>query len=196
MLLPKEFLQYLGRELVKRLHPNILESADPNAGTEVLANLMEKDLAIEDQLNDEVREILAQYADYMRQEGVSYQEMFRRIKNQLVRERKVIKASGRETGDSMKLSRDKITDLSHKIVAAARKERVFRVKKPPNDLRLEIVKIITEILVIEDKVDRAARQKVRSIKRDIPEGSEEFDLLLRRYYAEELKRFGIDLNAR
>lgn len=196
MLLPKEFLQYLGRELVKRLHPNILETADPNAGTEVLANLMEKDLAIEDQLNDEVREILAQYADYMRQEGVSYQEMFRRIKNQLVRERKVIKASGRETGDSMKLSRDKISDLSHKIVATARKERIFRVKKPPNDLRLEVVKIITEILVIEDKVDRAARQKVRTIKRDIPEGSEEFDLLLRRYYAEELKRFGIDLNAR
>ncbi len=196
MLLPKEFLQYLGRELVKRLHPHILETSDPNSGSEALANLMEQDLAIEDHLNDEVREILAQYADYMRQEGVSYQEMFRRIKNQLVRERKVIKASGRETGDSMKLSRDKITDLSHKIVAGARKERVFRVKKPPNDLRLEIVKIITEILVIEDKVDRAARQKVRSIKRDIPEGSEEFDLLLRRYYAEELKRFGIDLNAR
>lgn len=196
MLLAKEFIQFLGREIVKRLHPHTLETSDPSAGAELLANLIEQDLAVEDQLNEEVREILSQYTEYMRRESVSYQEMFRRIKNQLVRDRKVIRASGRDTGDNTKLSRDKITDLSHKIVAAARKERYFRVKKQPNDLRLEIVKIFTEILSIEDKVDRAARQKVRTIKRDIPEGSEEYDLLHRRYYAEELKRFGIDLSAR
>jgi len=46
---------------------------------------------------------------------------------------------------------------------------------------------------IEEKVDRAARDKVRSQKREIPEGSEEWDLLQKRYYAEELKKFGIDL---
>jgi len=196
MLLAKEFIQFLGREIVKRLHPHTLETSDPNAGVDLLADLIEQDLSIEDELNDEVREILSQYTEYMRRESVSYQEMFRRIKNQLVRDRKVIRASGRDTGDNTKLSRDKITDLSHKIVAAARKERYFRVKKQPNDLRLEVVKIITEILSIEDKVDKAARQKVRTIKRDIPEGSEEYDLLHRRYYAEELKRFGIDLGAR
>src|SRR5262249_48283531 len=116
----------------------------------------------------------------------------RRIKNQLVRERKVIRASGRDTGDNMKLSRDKITDLSHKLVASFRKERYFRVKKAPNDVRLELVKAITELLQIEEKVDRAARQKIRSQNRDFPEGSEEWDLLHRRYYTEELKRFGID----
>ena len=60
-------------------------------------------------------------------------------------------------------------------------------------MRLEIVKAITELLAIEDKVDRASRLKVRSQKKDIPEGSEEWDLLQKRYYAEELKRFGIDL---
>jgi hypothetical protein len=47
--------------------------------------------------------------------------------------------------------------------------------------------------VAEEKVDRAARQKIRGQKRDIPEGSEEWDLLLRRYYSEELKKLGIDL---
>ena len=50
-----------------------------------------------------------------------------------------------------------------------------------------------ELLVAEEKVDRAARQKIRSQKREIPEGSEEWDLLLRRYYSEELKKLGIDL---
>ena len=46
----------------------------------------------------------------------------------------------------------------------------------------------------EDKVDRAARQKIRSQKREIPEGTEEWDLLHRRYYSEELKKLGIDLS--
>jgi hypothetical protein len=105
----------------------------------------------------------------------------------------VIRASGRDTGDHMKLSRDKINDLSHKIVAALRKSREFRIKKDPNEVRLEIVKYITELLSIEDRVDRAARTKIRTQKREIPEGTEEWDLLMRRYYAEELKKLGIDL---
>ena len=58
---------------------------------------------------------------------------------------------------------------------------------------LEILRGMTELLLAEDKVDRAARQKIRSQKKEIPEGSEEWDLLLRRYYAEELKKLGIDL---
>jgi len=82
--------------------------------------------------------------------------------------------------------------LSHKIVAALRKSREFRIKKDPNEVRLEIVRAMTELLSAEEKVDRAARNKIRSQKREITEGSEEWDLLLRRYYAEELKKLGID----
>ena len=81
-----------------------------------------RDLAIEDRLNDEVRDLLSQYSEYMRREGVSYQEMFRRIKNTLITQRKVIRASGRDTGDSMKLSRDKINDISHKMVPRSAQE--------------------------------------------------------------------------
>jgi len=92
----------------------------------------------------------------------------------------------------MKLSRDKITDISHKLIAALRKSRDVRLKKDMNDARLEIVKAFTEILQVEEKADRTARDKVRSLKRDVPEGSEEWDILQKRYYGEELKRFGID----
>ena len=52
---------------------------------------------------------------------------------------------------------------------------------------------MTEILTIEEKVDCSARAKIRSQKKEIPEGSEEWDLLHRRYYADELKKLGIDL---
>jgi hypothetical protein len=193
MLLPREFVAYLSRQLVQRLTPGIVESSDPGAAAAFVSEIIVDELSAEDQLNEEVREILEQYSDYMRREGVSYQEMFRRTKNTLLQQRKIVRASGRDTGDNMKLSRDKVTDISHKLIAAMRKGRQFRLKKDSNDVRLEIVSALTEILQVEDKVDRAARAKVRTQKREIPEGSEEFDLLHKRYYAEELKKLGIDL---
>ena len=65
-------------------------------------------------------------------------------------------------------------------------------KGDPNAARLEIVKSLSEILLVEEKADKAARTKIRTIKRDIPEGSEEWDILQKRYYGEELKKYGID----
>ena len=193
MLIAREFVAYLSRQLVKRLTPKLIDTSNPQVLAEMAGNLIVEELEVEDRLNDEVRDILGQYSDYMRQEGVSYQEMFRRIKNTLITQRKVIRASGRDTGDHMKLSRDKITDISHKLATALRKSRELRFKKDVNDVRLEIVRAITDLLAIEEKVDRTARDKVRSQKREIAEGSEEWDLLQKRYYAEELKKFGIDL---
>ena len=193
MLLPREFVAYLSRQIVRRLTPGTIETHTPEKVTELVQNIISDELEAEDKLNDEVREILEQYSDYMRREGVSYQEMFRKAKNTLIQQRKIVRASGRDTGDNMKLSRDKITDISHKLITAIRKSRDLRIKnKNDNDARLEIVKAFTEILQMEDKADRAARDKVRTIKRDIAEGSEEWDILQKRYYAEELKKFGID----
>src|SRR6516162_9986634 len=194
MLLAREFIDYVSRQVVKKLSPTWIETSDPQAAADFIGTVIEDDLAIEDNLNDEVRDLLSQYSDYMRREGVSYQEMFRRIKNTLITQRKVIRASGRDTGDQMKLSRDKVNDISHKIVAALRKSRDFRLKRDPNEVRLELVKVMTELLQTEEKVDRVARTKIRSQKRDIAEGTEEWDLLHKRYYAEELKKLGIDLS--
>ena len=160
-----------------------------------MAQVIEDDLSIEDKLNDEVRDMLDEYSDYMRRENVSYQEMFRKIKNQLLAQRKIMRAAGRDTGDPMKLSRDKVNDLSHKLVSALRKSREFRVRKDPNDLRLAIVREMTDLLQMEEKIDKAARAKIRTQKREITEGGEEYDLLHKRYYAEELKKLGINLNA-
>jgi hypothetical protein len=194
MLLPREFVAYLSRQIVRRLTPATIDSPAPDRVTELVNNVVSDELAAEDKLNDEVREKLEEYSDYMRREGISYQDMFRKAKNAMVQQRKIVRASGRDTGDAMKLSRDKITDISHKLVGAMRKSRELRMKKDINDVRLEIVKAFTEILQVEEKADRASRDKVRSMKKDIPEGSEEWDILQKRYYAEELKRFGIDPN--
>src|SRR5450631_4793521 len=184
MLLAREFVSYISKQLVKSLTPGTIETSNPDLVAEKIAEVISEELAVEDRLNDEVRDLLSQYSEYMRREGVSYQEMFRRIKNTLISQRKVVKASGRDTGDAMKLSRDKINDISHKLVAGFRKSRDFRVKRDPNDVRLQLVKAITEILLVEEKVEKAARLKIRSQKKEIPEGTEEWDLLHKRYYAE------------
>lgn len=194
MLLAREFVDYLSRQLVRKLTPQTFETSNPDAVAELVSGVITEELMVEDRLNDEVREILQQYSEYMRREGVSYQEMFRRTKNTLIAQRKVIRASGRDTGDHMKLSRDKVTDMSHKLVSTLRKSRYLRIRKDPNEVRLEIVRHFTELLLLEDKVDRMARDKIRSQKREIPEGTEEWDLLHKRYYSEELKKFGIDLS--
>jgi hypothetical protein len=193
MLLAREFVAYVSRQLVQRLSPHVIETTDPQGSAELIAQLVTEELAAEDNLNEEVREILSEYSDYMRREGVSYQEMFRRIKNTLISQRKIIRASGRDSGDQMKLSRDKLTDISHKLVSGMRKFRQLRLKKDPNEVRLQILGTMTELLSLEDRVDRAARTKIRSQKREVQEGTEEWDLMHKRYYADELKKLGIDL---
>ena len=194
MLLAREFVVYISKQLVRRLTPAVIETPSPEAVAEKIAGVITDELEVEDRLNDEVRDLLSQYSEYMRREGVSYQEMFRRIKNTMVQQRKVVRAAGRDTGDAMKLSRDKVTDISHKLVEMLRKSRELRLKnKDTNAVRLDIVRVMTELLMAEDKVDRASRDKIRSQKREIPEGTEEWDLLHRRYYSEELKKLGIDL---
>ena len=193
MLLSRAFIAYVSRQLTKRLAAGPLEMGDENLVREAVAELITEELSVEDRINEEVRELLGQYSDYMRREAVSYQEMFKRTKRLLLAERKIVRASGRETGDHMKLSRDKVNELSHKLAAALRRVPRVKFKLEWNDVRLEIVRAMTEILQTEDKIDHAARVKIKSQKREIPEGSEEWDLLFRRYYDEESKKYGIDL---
>lgn len=194
MLLAREFVDYISRQVIVKLTPQWIETTNSQSASGFIAEVIEEDLAIEDRLNDEVRDMLSEYSEYMRREGVSYQDMFRKIKNTLITQRKVVRAAGRDTGDQMKLSRDKVNDLSHKVVAALRKSRDFRLKRDANDVRLEMVKVVTELLQTEDKVDRAARAKIRTMKKELGEGTEEWDILHKRFYAEEMKKLGIDLS--
>jgi hypothetical protein len=192
MLLAREFVAYLSRQIVQKLQG--VDVSNPQVAAEAIERVIIDELEVEDRLNDEVRDILEQYSDYMRREGVSYQEMFRRIKNTLIAQRKVVRASGRDSGDHMKLSRDKVTDISHKLVPVLRRLREVRLKKDSNEVRLDLVRTMIELLQMEDRVDRTARQKIRSQKREVPEGTEEWDLMHKKYYAEELKKLGIDLS--
>src|ERR1039457_599379 len=152
MLLAREFVAYLSRQLVKKLTAGVIETTMPDVVAQKTADVINEELAVEDRLNDEVRDLLSQYSEYMRREGVSYQDMFRKIKNTLISQRKVVRASGRDTGDNMKLSRDKLTQISHQLVEMYRRSRELRLKnKDTNAVRLEILRFMTQLLVAEER---------------------------------------------
>jgi len=91
MALRKEFIRLLSTKLSEELVEQ--EMIEVPAGfdlTEQLFQVMDAELSLEDRVNDEVRVLLNQYSDHMRQNGISYQEMFKLIKNKLVRERKIV----------------------------------------------------------------------------------------------------------
>ncbi len=91
MLLSKEYVGYLAREVTKKLiDGEFIETTDKPAVTERVHTAMLEELTLEDRINDEVRIILDTYSDEMRRSGANYQEMFKKIKNELVRKYKAV----------------------------------------------------------------------------------------------------------
>lgn len=91
MQLPKEFIPYMAFEIVDKLiERDMIESRDPDRLVEVFQDIINDELSIEDKLNEEVRALLNQYTETISRDGISYQEMFRKIKTKLAHERKII----------------------------------------------------------------------------------------------------------
>jgi len=91
MLLSRDFVGYMSKEIVKRLlAAKMIETKDVESLSQQVRQVMADEIAVEDRLNEEAREILAKNSDEMRRTGVSYQEMFKKIKSHLAKERKLI----------------------------------------------------------------------------------------------------------
>ena len=91
MLLARGFVGYMATEVVKRLvEGELIETRSLESVTQRVRQRMAEELGVEDRLNEEVREILTQHQDEMRRTGVSYQEMYKKVKGQLARDRKLI----------------------------------------------------------------------------------------------------------
>jgi hypothetical protein len=91
MLFSKDYVGYLAREVSKKLvEGEFIETSDRAALTERVNAALLDELALEDRINDEVRIILDTYSDEMRRSGANYQEMFKKVKNELVRKYKAV----------------------------------------------------------------------------------------------------------
>lgn len=91
----------------------------------------------------------------------------------------------------MRLSREKIVRLSHSIVNVLVEGEDVEFIEDRDTIRQQIVQILQGLLREEEQVDAEARRKIGSQKREILEGSEEWDILYRKYYSEQLKRLGV-----
>lgn len=91
MLLNRDYVGYMAKEVVKRLlAAKMIETKNTEELAQRVRQVMAEEITIEDRLNEEVREILSRYADEMQRTGASYQEMYKKVKGQLARERKLI----------------------------------------------------------------------------------------------------------
>lgn len=91
----------------------------------------------------------------------------------------------------MRLSREKTVRLSHRVIDSLVANQDVDFIEDRDTIRLEIVNIFTSLLKQEEQVDAEVRAKIESQKKEILEGSEEWDILYRKYYAEAMKRLGV-----
>jgi hypothetical protein len=91
----------------------------------------------------------------------------------------------------VRLSRDKVNKLAHSVADALATIDDVEFIEDPNAIRMEARRILEELLAAEERIDLAAKQKIESQKRTITEGTQEWDILYRKYYNEEVKKLGI-----
>lgn len=91
----------------------------------------------------------------------------------------------------MRLTREKTVRISHRIIDLLVTLPDVDFVEDRDTIRQEIVTILTSLLKVEEQVDTEVRAKITSQKKEILEGSEEWDILYRKYYQEGLKRLGV-----
>lgn len=91
----------------------------------------------------------------------------------------------------MRISPDKLNKLAHVIADTLAETEECEFREDRNTIRQESRKMLERLLNEEMKIDQHARLKVQSHKKNIPEGSQEWDILYRKYYQEEVKKLGL-----
>lgn len=91
----------------------------------------------------------------------------------------------------MRVSRDKVNKIAHVVTDALAGMAEVDFLEDRNTIRLEARKILEDLLNHEEKIDLAAKQKIENQRKTILEGSQEWDILYRKYYNEEVKKLGI-----
>ncbi|SEF64787.1 hypothetical protein SAMN05421819_0693 [Bryocella elongata] len=91
----------------------------------------------------------------------------------------------------MRISRDKLNKLAHTVADTLAEIDEVEFLEERNTIRQEARKALEKLLMDELKLDAAARLKIASQRRIIPEGSQEWDILYRKYYNDEVKKLGL-----
>jgi len=91
MLVSREYLAYLAKQVTNKLiEGEFIDSSNMAKTVEGVNSAILDEMQLEDRINDEVRLILEAYQDEMHKTGASYQEMFKKVKQQLVQKYKAV----------------------------------------------------------------------------------------------------------
>jgi hypothetical protein len=88
----------------------------------------------------------------------------------------------------MRLSHERCVHLSHLAVNLLEDDDGVEFLRDTNDIRLKVLQILEAEMAKEEEMEETIRRRISSQKRDIPEGSAEWELLFRKYYEEEMKK--------
>jgi uncharacterized protein len=91
----------------------------------------------------------------------------------------------------MRLTREKVVRISHQLIDLLVQSNDVEFIEDRDTIRQHMVQTMTNVLKEEEKVEVEVRRRITSQKKEILEGSEEWDVLFRKYYSEELRRMGI-----
>ena len=91
----------------------------------------------------------------------------------------------------MRISREKVNKLAHAVADSLAEMENVDFLEDRNTVRQEARRLLEILMAQEAKIDAAARQKIESQRRTILEGSQEWDILYRKYYNEEVKKLGV-----
>ena len=91
----------------------------------------------------------------------------------------------------MRISREKVNKLAHAVADSLAEMENVDFLEDRNTVRQEARRLLEILMAQEAKIDAAARQKIESQRRTILEGSQEWDILYRKYYNDEVKKLGL-----
>ena len=180
MRLNADEIEFIARKIVKTLvGSGKLEVDSEPRIVELLTHVITEELAVEDRLNEEVREVLLQHSAEIERSNMSYSDMFKMVEEE---------ARQGEGHHPVKLSREKILRLSHLILHALNNDDGVEFFADVQQIRGEIHQLIEGEMRTDEAIDALVRKKIESQKRAIIEGSDEWEVLYRKYYEDEVSR--------
>jgi len=88
----------------------------------------------------------------------------------------------------MRLSHERCVHLSHQVINFLEDEDQVEFLRDPNDIRLKVLQVLEGEMARQDELEDGIRRRIATQRRDIPEGSAEWEVLFRKYYDDEMKK--------
>jgi hypothetical protein len=184
MRLPPTLIELLSRNLVMGLiERGILASDRPERTIERTSHLVTSDLMVEDEITEEARQILLDHQGELKGQDVEYHSLMGRAKGQLAARRGYVLSSG-----PGRLSREKMQDLTSKLFDMFLRDPDVEYFVKDQDLRNAVLRGLEHEMVHDAAREEKAKEKVRRIRRNIPEESGEFHALFQQFYRELLDK--------